>query len=123
MCAPGYILVGSKVLKCRGGIWSSKPPVCTGKFIKFVGEEYQVVKRGIKYHGCGEKYNVEKRERGSNITFPIILRLFGMEEGKNGEKFGQENHDLENGGGEEYQVVENFKHPCKQLCWVSSFIM
>ena len=29
------------------------------------------------YHGCGEEYNVEKKERGSNIIFPIILRLLG----------------------------------------------
>ena len=46
-------------------------------FIMFVGEEYQVVKRGRKYHGCGEEYNVEKMERGNNIIFPNILRLFG----------------------------------------------
>jgi len=30
------------------------------------------MKRGRIYHGCGEEYNVEKRERGSNIIFPII---------------------------------------------------
>jgi len=24
------------------------------------GEEYQVVKRGREYHGCGEGYNVKK---------------------------------------------------------------
>ena len=35
-----------------------------GEFIKSVGEEYQVVKRVRKYYGCGEEYNVEKRERG-----------------------------------------------------------
>ena len=28
-----------------------------------------------EHHGCEEEYNVEKRERGSNIIFPIILRL------------------------------------------------
>ena len=48
--------------------------------------------RGREYHGCGEEYNVEKK--GSNITFPIILRQFGRiaceEEGK-GKKFGEEN--------------------------------
>ena len=40
------------------------------------GEEYQVVMRGMEYHGCGEDYNVEKREKGSNVIFPIILRLW-----------------------------------------------
>ena len=29
------------------------------QFIKSVGEEYPVVKRGRKYYGCGEEYNVE----------------------------------------------------------------
>ena len=27
-----------------------------GKFIKFVGEEYKVVKKGREYHGCGKEY-------------------------------------------------------------------
>ena len=31
------------------------------------------MKRERKYHGCGEEYNVETR--GSNIIFPVILRL------------------------------------------------
>ena len=35
------------------------------------GEENQVVMRGRENHGCGEEYNVEKRERGSNIIFPL----------------------------------------------------
>ena len=30
--------------------------------IKFLEEEYQVEKRGREYHGCGEEYNIEKRE-------------------------------------------------------------
>ena len=42
-----------------------------------VGEEYQVVKRGREYHGCGEEYNMEERVRGTNIIFIIILRLLG----------------------------------------------
>ena len=41
-----------------------------GKFIKCVEEENQVVKRR-EYPGCGEENNVVKRERGSNIIFPI----------------------------------------------------
>ena len=28
-------------------------------FIKFVGKKYEVV-RGMKYHGCGEEYNMKK---------------------------------------------------------------
>ena len=28
------------------------------KFIKSVGEDYQVVKRGSEYHDCGEEHNV-----------------------------------------------------------------
>ena len=47
------------------------------KSIKSVGEEYQVVKGGREYPGYGEEYNVEKRERGSNMIFPLILRLLG----------------------------------------------
>ena len=35
----------------------NKVPSPEGKFIKSVGEEYKVVKRGRKYHGC------DKRER------------------------------------------------------------
>ena len=60
------------------------PPALGGKFIKSVGEEYQVGKRGREYHGCGEEYNVEKRERGNNVIFPIKLRL--LERTSNGEK-------------------------------------
>ena len=48
-----------------------------GEFIKFVGEEYQVVKRGREYHGCGEEYNSKKREKGSIFIFSLILRLLG----------------------------------------------
>ena len=44
------------------------------------------MKRGREYHGCGEEYNVEKRKIGSNIIYPIIIRLLGRisseEEGK-----------------------------------------
>ena len=47
------------------------------KFIKSVLEEFQIVTMGRKYLCCGEEYNVEKRKVGSNIIFPIILRLLG----------------------------------------------
>ena len=33
--------------------------------------------RGRDYHGCGEDYNVGKRERGGNIIIPIVMRLLG----------------------------------------------
>ena len=68
------------------------------KFIKSVGEESQVVKRGGEYHCFWEEYYVEKRERGSNIIFPIILGLLGRissdKEGKRTEFFLEENEDL-----------------------------
>ena len=35
------------------------------------------MKRGRKYHGCGEEYDVERRERGGNIIFSIILKAVG----------------------------------------------
>ena len=35
------------------------------------------MKRGREYYGLGEEYRVEKRERGNNIIFPVILRLLG----------------------------------------------
>ena len=43
-----------------------------GGFIKPVWEEYKVLKEGREYHGCGEEYNVDKKEGGSKILFPII---------------------------------------------------
>ena len=61
-----------------------------GKSVKSVGKEYQVVRRGKKYHGCWEEYNVNlrKRERGRNFTFPVILRLLGRKSsGGGGRKF------------------------------------
>ena len=74
------------------------------------------MKRGRKYHGLGEEYNVEKRERGSNIIFPLILRLFRRissgEEGKGFGNYEEENKALKmNWGGEEYQVEGNFINP------------
>ena len=44
---------------------------------KSFGEEYQVAKRGREYNCCGEEYNMEKRDRGNNIIFPLIFRLLG----------------------------------------------
>ena len=68
-------------------------------FIKSVGEEYQVMKRGKEYYGCEKEYNVEKRERGINIIFPIMLRLLGrLSSGEEDENFGEENHDFKKMG-------------------------
>ena len=53
------------------------PPLWGEKFIKSVGGRVSSFQGGNwEYHGCGEEYNVDRRERGSNINFPIILRLF-----------------------------------------------
>ena len=57
--------------------------------LKSVGEEYQVVKRGREYHGCGDEYSVE--ERGSNIIFPIITKNKVGKRGKGGGNYGEEN--------------------------------
>ena len=74
------------------------------------------MKRGREYNGREEAYNVEKRERRSNIIFPLILRLLGrlssVERGGRGRTFlGRLSRFKINGGGEEYQVVGNFIHP------------
>ena len=64
-----------------------------GGFIKYIGEEYQVAKRRRKCHGCGEEYNLEKREKGRNIILPIVFKLLGRissgEEGKRTEMLGK----------------------------------
>ena len=52
------------------------------------------MKRGREYHSCGEEYNMEKREMGSNIIFPIIFNLLGRissgEKGNEDRNFGEE---------------------------------
>ena len=88
----------------------SHPPG-EGEFFKSVWEEYQVVKRGRKYHGSGEEYNVEKRERGSNIILLYNIEEYQAGKRERGRNFEEENQDLKCGG-EEYQVVGNFIHPC-----------
>ena len=82
-------------------------------FIKFAGEEDQVVKRGREYHGCMEEYNVEKRERGSNIIFPVIIGQFGRKSsGEEDGNFGEENQDLKKKWGwGRISSCRNFIHP------------
>ena len=41
------------------------------KFIKSVGEEYQVVRRGREYHGCEEEYNVAKKGEREGISYSL----------------------------------------------------
>ena len=50
---------------------------CIKLIIKYVGKEYQVLKRGREYHGFGENITWKKRDRGSNVIFSSILRLLG----------------------------------------------
>ena len=51
-----------------------KGPYPPWKFIKSVGEEYQVVKRKREYHGCGEEYNMEK---GKGEAKSFSLKYWG----------------------------------------------
>ena len=49
------------------------------------------MKSGRESHGCWEEYSVYKRERGSNIIFPLMLRLRGrILSGKEDGNFGDE---------------------------------
>ena len=88
----------------------------SGGFIKYIGEEYQIAKRRRKFHGCGEEYNLEKREKGRNIIFPIVFRLLGRissgEEGKETEMFGKKIKILwnERGTGEAYFIYPYSGH-------------
>ena len=43
------------------------------KFIKSVGTEFPVVKRGREYHGFGEEYNVEKKVKGKQFHLPNYI--------------------------------------------------
>ena len=59
-----------------------------------------------------------KRKRGSIIISPLILRLMGrissVKEGK-GTKILGKKIKMNNGGGEEYQVVVSFIQPCGKV--------
>ena len=54
------------------------------------------------------------KKKGSNIIFPVILRLLGrttfVEKGKE-----MEINILKDRGGEDYQVVGNIIHPCVEV--------
>ena len=85
-----------------------------GKFIKCVGEEYQVVKGEENFMAVGTNITGVGKGKGSNIIFPIILRLLGRisigKEGKGTETLVKKIKIYFKGGGEEYQVG-NFIHP------------
>ena len=52
-------------------------PLWKGKFIKSVGEEYQMVEKEGNIIVVGKNITWKKNERGSNIIFHIVLRLLG----------------------------------------------
>ena len=54
----------------------SRNPTIT-QFIKSVGEEYKVGKRGREYYGFGEEYNVEKKEWGKQYYLPNNIKAAG----------------------------------------------
>ena len=45
------------------------PALGGGEFIKYFGEEFQVVKRGREFMGFWEEYHVEKSVSGSDDIF------------------------------------------------------
>ena len=60
------------------GVESSLFPTLGGReFIKSAGEEYQVVKRGREYYGCGEKYNVDKFGKGKQYHLSYNIEAVG----------------------------------------------
>ena len=73
------------------------------------GEQYQVEKRGREYHGCGEEYIVEERERANNIIFPFVIEAVGKNI-KGTDIFGTKIIITKNGAGDKYQVLRNFLH-------------
>ena len=80
-----------------------------GGVSKSAGEEYQVEKRRRENHCCLEELKHEKKsQRGSNIIFPLILRLLGRkssgEEGKGTENLGNKIKIKKNGAGKNINV-------------------
>ena len=64
-----------------------------------------------EYHGCGGKYNLKKRDRESNIIFPMILRLLGrISSGEDDRNFGEENQDFKKLGWG--RISSCREHPC-----------
>ena len=115
---PGYSRLHHDPGHGQAGV--HKVPHCPqgggGELIKSVGEEYQVVKRGREYHGCGGGKNVVnsgEKGRRSNIILPLLLkRIPSGEEGQDTDILRKKIMNLKNGVGEEYQVVGNLTHPC-----------
>ena len=63
------------------------------KFVKSVGEEYQVVKRGRENHGCREKCNVGKGKQ-YHLPFDIEAVEKHIKWGKETEFLGMKNQDF-----------------------------
>ena len=68
------------------------------KFVKSVGEKYQVGKKGREHHGCGEAYDGEKG-KGEAISYSLSFwKNITWEKGEGDGNFGEEIHDLEKMG-------------------------
>ena len=119
--SPLISLMNDQVLGCikflppgpgGGGVYQA----CRGR-ISSCGKERD-------YHGCGVDFIVEKREQESNFISPVTLRLLGRissrEDGKRTEILEKKIKILKDCGGEEYQVVGNFLHPCDQVLGLKS---
>ena len=53
-------------------------PLCRlGRVYEVCWEEFQVVKRGREYHGCGEENNMGKKERGKQYHLTYNIQAFG----------------------------------------------
>ena len=80
------------------------------------------MKREREYHSCGKEYNMEKRERGSNIIFPIILRLLGrISSGEKGRKrkFWGRKSRFNKRSGKNIKVQGTLYTPAYQCCeWI-----
>ena len=87
-----------------------------GEIIKSVRGRISSCEEGMGISRLWGRILRETRE--SNVFLPLILRLLLLlgrklsgETGKEACKYEKENHDLKNGGGEEYQVLGNYIHP------------
>ena len=75
------------------------------------------MKRGRKYQGCGEEFNVEKKRKGKQYHHPFNIDAVGENiklrrgEAKRTDNSGKKIKIKINEGGEEYQVVGTFIHP------------
>ena len=68
-----------------------------GSLVKSAGEEYQVVKRGRDYHGCGEEYNAEKSGKVKHYhrlyDIGAVVKNIKWDKGEGNGNFVEENQD------------------------------